>query len=158
MNCPDCTDRMRDRTVMGVTVDECESCRAVWFDRGELAPYLRRIRSIPERRVPSDEQFRLVYDSGTSLCPKCGESGFRSGAFRGVPFSACSACSGLFLRESSIKKVLDSRHLESWAPKPAVKGPSLLDAFLWSFMAGEFGLIMYFLWQLWPEERDDDNG
>ena len=157
MKCPDCTNQMAERAVMSVTVDECGSCRAVWFDRGELAPYLRRIRSTPDLAVPSDEKFRLANVSGPSPCPKCGEAGFRCGVFRGVPFGACSICSGLFLRESSIQKILDSRNPRDWTPKPVVKEPSLLDALLWALIMGDFiGIFMYQFWDLWPEEWETD--
>ena len=157
MNCPDCTNQMAERTVMGVTVDECESCRAVWFERDELAPYLRRIRSTPDRPVPSDEKFRIANVGEPSPCPKCGGSGFRFGVFRAVPFGACRNCSGLFFQESSIQQILDTQNPRDWDPKQTVKEPSLLDALLWALMMGDFFYIfMYQFWDLWPDVSNSD--
>ena len=138
MICPDCKNQMAGRTVMGVTVDECGSCRGVWFNRGELKPFLRRIRATPGRTIPSEEQFRLGNVSGTSPCPKCGESGFRYGVFRGISFGECCICSGLFLRESSIQSILESGRLQDWAPAQTESKLSVLEILLWALTGGQF--------------------
>jgi len=142
---------------MGVTVDECESCRGVWFDGGELAPYLRRIRSIRDQVVPTDEHFRLAYSDGTFRCPQCTALEYRSGTFRGIPFSVCGSCAGLFFQESSIKQMLDKSHLDSRAPRPSQRTLSAIDVILGAMPYGEFGILVLLLACLWPDEwRDYD--
>jgi len=37
MVCSKCTTIMHTRTFDGITVDVCQKCRSLWFDRGELA-------------------------------------------------------------------------------------------------------------------------
>ena len=42
MQCPQCQLEMRSRpTSMGVELDTCDECGAVWFDRGELLLQVR---------------------------------------------------------------------------------------------------------------------
>lgn len=36
MHCPKCGTRLGQRTLHGVSVDECPACRGVWLDEGEL--------------------------------------------------------------------------------------------------------------------------
>jgi len=141
---------------MGVTVDECESCKGVWFDRGELAPYLRRIRSIRDQAIPEETHFRLAYSDGTFHCPKCTALEYRTGTFRGIPFSACSSCSGLFLQEPSIKRMFDRSHLNSWAPRKPVTEQSVIDVILDALPFGEYGGFVFLLMYLWPDEWKDD--
>jgi Zn-finger nucleic acid-binding protein len=40
--CPKCTCRMEIWKVHGIEVDVCNSCRGVWFDKGELQKLLRQ--------------------------------------------------------------------------------------------------------------------
>ncbi len=36
MRCPKCGTRLGQRTLHGISVDECSSCHGVWLDEGEL--------------------------------------------------------------------------------------------------------------------------
>jgi membrane associated rhomboid family serine protease/Zn-finger nucleic acid-binding protein len=41
ITCPDCGSSMTEVDHKGVLIDRCDACGGVWFDRGELNPYLR---------------------------------------------------------------------------------------------------------------------
>jgi uncharacterized protein len=45
MNCPVCSERMREITKHNVEVDICPSCKGVWLDRGELEKIIERVSS-----------------------------------------------------------------------------------------------------------------
>jgi len=36
MRCPKCGTHLRQRTLHGITTEECPSCRGMWLDQGEL--------------------------------------------------------------------------------------------------------------------------
>lgn len=42
MQCPVCSERMREIEKYGVTVDICPGCKGVWLDRGELEKLAKR--------------------------------------------------------------------------------------------------------------------
>ena len=124
MKCPECDGRMIEQTTMGVTVDQCEECGGVWFNQGELRPYLQRLRSSKEHSVPSDAELQLAEIGEATLCPECGRPSFRTGVYRRQKFSVCGSCRGIFLSESSIRRLLDdsqTKRLEELQ----------LDDFLW---------------------------
>jgi len=143
MNCPDCGSPMSDRSVLSVTVDECTNCHGVWFDRGELAPYLRRIRKDPARGIPSDAQFRLHYEGGAASCSSCAAPHLRAGVFQGLRFLACSSCSGVFLPAASIRLILENDHTRTLRRAASGKGVSAVDALVWTLLGGEEGLLAY---------------
>ncbi|MDA0566384.1 zf-TFIIB domain-containing protein [Streptomonospora sp. S1-112] len=39
-DCPKCPGTLSRRTLVGVTVDQCEKCRGIFLDRGELEELL----------------------------------------------------------------------------------------------------------------------
>jgi uncharacterized protein len=45
MNCPVCSERMREITKFNVEVDICPSCKGVWLDRGELEKIIDMVSS-----------------------------------------------------------------------------------------------------------------
>lgn len=56
--CPKCRGGMRSYERSGVTIDQCEECRGVFLDRGEL----ERLMDAEEQRYPTPPDSR--YQSG----------------------------------------------------------------------------------------------
>ena len=42
MCCPKCGEKLRQRTVQKVTVDECPGCKGMWLDAGEFAELAKK--------------------------------------------------------------------------------------------------------------------
>lgn len=94
-NCPKCTDSpmIEMKTSDHVTLDFCENCNGLWFDRDELAEYLGLTQDLVD--------FAAVQGRATATelaCPKC------STGLLEMPFSShtdllidwCKACGGTF--------------------------------------------------------------
>jgi len=45
MNCPVCSERMREVSKYDVQVDICPGCKGVWLDRGELEKIIDMVSS-----------------------------------------------------------------------------------------------------------------
>ncbi|MEE8522912.1 MAG: hypothetical protein V3T72_03190, partial [Thermoanaerobaculia bacterium] len=78
-----------------------------------------------------------------------------TGAFRSLPFSACGACDGLFLSNTTIQGLLDEDYRKKWTPEPPQKESTALDALLWALDYGvPSGLFLYLLTNLWPRRQN----
>lgn len=92
----------------GVRIDLCSSCCGIWFDLGEVALYLRRMRSSSSIQVPKDACFQVSCSGRGRDCPACSGRTLRAGATSRVPFLVCSACRGVFLPQSTVLGVLEN--------------------------------------------------
>ena len=54
LTCPKCRGEMRTYERNGILIDQCEECRGIFLDRGELEPLLDAERGF-ERRSEGDE-------------------------------------------------------------------------------------------------------
>ena len=63
MICPKCHGEMRTYERNGVLVDQCDECRGIFLDRGELEQLLDAQRG-PERRDVDDERQHDRHDHG----------------------------------------------------------------------------------------------
>lgn len=105
----------------GVTVDTCTACRAVWFDRGELARMLRTRDDLPSLDAMRDEA------AGTSWpCPRCAgtslvEVPYAQGAMK---VATCATCQGVL---SSLGDLRAMRDLAG-ARAPAAAGLAMTRA------------------------------
>ena len=95
ITCPKCTTTtmIEMKTSDHVTLDFCEQCNGLWFDRDELADYLGLTSDIVEFDAVKDQA------KATELvCPKCSKQLVE------LPFSShtdllielCSGCHGIF--------------------------------------------------------------
>jgi Zn-finger nucleic acid-binding protein len=73
MDCPQCREPMQNRPIGGILVYECELCRGIWFDPGEidelkdeLSPELRWLDFKIWRRKA---RFQVKFDPLS--CPRC---------------------------------------------------------------------------------------
>lgn len=64
MRCPRCAMELAERTRVGVVVDNCDHCRGVWFDRGELEKVLAALREGEHERAPSQGERRARPGNG----------------------------------------------------------------------------------------------
>jgi Zn-finger nucleic acid-binding protein len=101
MNCPICSSPMAVIDYSGVTLDQCTSCMALWFDRTEFAAAM-------ERDVPSVtiQWGKSVKDRPGPVrkCPR-DASAMKAMEWDGVLFDRCARCAGVLLSEESWKAV-----------------------------------------------------
>lgn len=93
MLCPRCRSPFGDfATGEGITIDLCPTCRAVWFDAGELARHLGTAEDLPSL---GDVQ-ELVFETDLP-CPRCGGARLAEIPYaRGekLTVATCASCQG----------------------------------------------------------------
>jgi Zn-finger nucleic acid-binding protein len=82
-----------------VTLDECASCGALWFDRTELATTIKK--DVPGARVQWGSTIK-DYHGPTRLCPRDGAH-MKAYEWDGIPFYRCGGCSGVLVSLDSWK-------------------------------------------------------
>ena len=101
MQCPRCETRTLKAvdTDSGPTLDFCETCGGVWFDGGELQPFMGW-RAMPKRQ---ERKIDLVH------CPRCETPTLAGFSFeKGPPLDECSTCGGVWCDQgevASLKKL-----------------------------------------------------
>ena len=105
MNCPKCksADFKPIDTKEGVTVDFCNGCKGLWFEKGELAFYVETSADLPSKHLND------ATTTKTSIgCPQCAGSTLVE-----MPYSAgqalkidyCAKCHGVWLDAKELPKL-----------------------------------------------------
>ena len=112
MNCPGCAKELTERTWYDLAVDECPSCLGIWFDRGELEAFSRKIsqkRNGGPGTTHAVEQATAKFEAdeaGESQdCPKCARSALRPGKVGGYALSRCIECHGIYTTRSELDRI-----------------------------------------------------
>jgi Zn-finger nucleic acid-binding protein len=112
-------------SVGDITLDECPTCKGVWFDVGEIGEYLLEQRGSRES-LPEDADFQMSVSGSPENCPCCGEPQFHLGVVRGVTFQRCAWCGGIFLGRGQLDELLRSKSgqvsTSDLEPKEIVEG------------------------------------
>ena len=107
MNCPKCEQALSAKEVRGIEVDQCPSCRGIWFDDSELETILEHSRSDLRPLRSGREEDTLNRQSGK--CPRDGQSMMRvcSAKKSEVVLDVCPECSGIWLDVGELDKLTE---------------------------------------------------
>ncbi|MFA7237843.1 MAG: zf-TFIIB domain-containing protein [Phycisphaeraceae bacterium] len=113
MRCPECyTVFLTERKTRDgkVTLDVCEHCGGVWFDRGELHDVLDAAEKKP--RVPSDAE------ASKRSCPRCRKP-MRVFDYPEtfVKVDVCEDCGGIWLDKGKLKELTAVRRFRAANPQ-----------------------------------------
>ena len=111
MNCPRCSKPMHASRIGNVGIDECRTCRGVWFEQDEL----RRAKDQTDPDLnwmdfelwKHEDQFQIT--AKPLQCPKCGV-GMAAVQYgeTGIAIDYCSKCQGTWLEEGEFGKIIDA--------------------------------------------------
>jgi Zn-finger nucleic acid-binding protein len=113
--CPKCDTQLKPKAIGPVEVDECETCKGVWFDKDEL----RQAKDISDSDLnwmdfeiwKHEDRFKA--NASQIKCPVCktqaqtihyGETA--------VEVDYCPSCKGVWLDENELKKIIESLEQE----------------------------------------------
>ena len=102
MLCPKCQREMVGFQRVGVALDRCEQCKAVWFDRHELDTYRGDRKREGEVTVTMNPRF--IASEGNLVCPRCRKA-LEVGQLEGVEIDRCPECAGLFLDRDDLDRL-----------------------------------------------------
>jgi len=101
MKCPQCKEQMNQSTIGEITINECPSCRSMWFDHGQL-------NAVKDEVLPDmgwldidtwKEQAEFEAHRIPNFCPKCREVALTTIKNRKsmTEISICTQCNGTWL-------------------------------------------------------------
>lgn len=109
--CPKCGVELKTKVLGSIEVDECESCKGVWLEKGEL-------EEVKEETDPNLDwlDFEIwkhpeKFKSGSAGvdCPVCGT---RTASLEygdtGVEINYCATCQGIWLEKDELPKIIES--------------------------------------------------
>ena len=108
MECPRCADPLEEVQLDQITLDQCPTCRGIWFDFAELGPVLsmarRELHKLGDKgETPGDGRT----EKEKLYCPRC-ESRLvrvRSTENPNVSLRGCLSCYGHWLDGSAIHAI-----------------------------------------------------
>lgn len=115
LKCPNCKKPLKQATFKGVRIEECENCKGLWFDKGELQAakdnedeYLRWLDIV----IFEDKPNKYSDNTSKKYCPKCGIN-LQSKTFMHskVVIEACPQCKGVWLDNHEFEKII--KYLEN---------------------------------------------
>ena len=109
--CPTCKIELTQKVIGEIEVDECEKCKGIWFDAGEL----RLVKDI----VDSDlnwmdfevwkHQDDFKSKKSNINCPVCNtETKIINYGSTSIEIDYCPSCKGIWLGEDEFEKVIDA--------------------------------------------------
>ena len=114
MKCPSCRTDLTPLDFKGITLDHCDKCDGLWFDKGEL----ERAKNEEDRKLKGfdfplwAESEKVTASAGERLCPKCNDSMsvINYAGYADIPIDMCPICQGVWLDKGELKKIVS--HLE----------------------------------------------
>lgn len=118
--CPQCSELMYRRTVLGVETNGCPGCGGVWLDAGELQQLARQpggVRTLLDTFKPGPPRAAA---QRLGQCIRCQAplAPFEYDAFRGVRMELCRSCKGLFAGRAQLEAIA-----ERLSPMPPADAP-----------------------------------
>jgi Zn-finger nucleic acid-binding protein len=124
-SCPHCKSVLRKAGFGSVSVDGCERCGGLWFDRGELTAAARRqdgllkeveARFEPEAYEPEPKTRKRCPDCGVGLFP------FKLDHTPGITLDGCAKCKGVWLDDQELQVIHERLHRGAPGTRPS--GPA----------------------------------
>ncbi len=111
MKCLHCNIELTKKTVKNVEVDECEKCKGMWFEDGDL----RKAKDFINENLSwldfdiwrHEDQFRT--NPANLPCPRCNRILVSINyADTNVEIDYCPTCGGIWLDKGEFKKIVES--------------------------------------------------
>ena len=115
--CPTCADvPLVERDLHGQQVDQCPSCRGLYFDAGELEATVELVRLFDEARLdePEIDTARDREPDQPRPCPVDGEV-FEKVEVGGEVVDRCPRCEGIWLDDGEVAALkLAEQHIHAY--------------------------------------------
>lgn len=115
MKCPGCGSSLIQRSVQDIRVNECQQCKGIWFEDGEL----RETKDIVEPDTnwldfeiwKHEECFKP--EPRNLACPKCNQNMVAVDYDKtGVAINYCPGCRGTWLEKGEFKQIIEALNSE----------------------------------------------
>lgn len=110
MNCPKCAGTLQTRRFGDVEVDQCDRCKGVWLELGELPDLIAYHQRHGTADYSSKTEQTPAYNAITAPCPRCGGQGHmtrvRNLRHPQIVMDSCSVCYGIWLDGGELDKLV----------------------------------------------------
>jgi Zn-finger nucleic acid-binding protein len=111
IKCPRCEAKLRATVVDEISIDECPTCKGIWFDHDEL----RQAKDLTEPDLVWldfdiwKQEEKLQPKAGGLTCPKC-QTPMCSLAYEGtqVVIDCCGKCKGIWIDKDELENIVIS--------------------------------------------------
>ncbi|MCB8983802.1 MAG: zf-TFIIB domain-containing protein [Ardenticatenaceae bacterium] len=105
MVCPKCQGSLQTTSFDGIEVEQCDGCRGVWLDLGELPALRQREKGRWGKAVG----YTAVYNTLSAPCPRCGGLGHMTRMHDlqhpDITIDTCPVCYGIWLDGGELNKL-----------------------------------------------------
>ncbi len=115
MKCPKCNIELKIKEIQGVTVDECENCEGIWFERDEL----RKVKDNTDKDLNwMDFEIWKHHDRFKAKetkynCPACSSTmDVLDYDSTKIEINYCSNCQGVWLDKNELQNIINSLEAE----------------------------------------------
>lgn len=97
MRCPACAEYLKFVEYHGLILDKCPQCGGMWFDKGELRPFIKILANKPKLTKPRHHTTNKTQDS-LRTCPRCDKlmDQFMYANDSNIMMDRCSVCKGIW--------------------------------------------------------------
>ena len=111
MKCPACKTGMANYEHGSFSIDVCEKCRGIWFDKDELSTFVNELfkektpenpRGKPQEKLPAQEESERA-------CPVCNKPmiKFKYGSTSDIALDKCPSCKGIWTDAEEVFAIVD---------------------------------------------------
>ena len=112
MTCPECSGEMIETHTLGIRLNQCSGCLALWFDAGEIEEYARKLASEshggtgkPHVLASVQKQFEADSSAVQIQCPSCARPALTLGMLRRFQLRCCSECHGVLASRTQVDRI-----------------------------------------------------
>lgn len=109
MQCLECKSQLIEKCRFGITIDECEQCKGIWFDAGELEAYGSVLGEKKESAPTILADFEPEADFAALVCPRCLSESVKYGSTGELKIACCAKCAGIFVSNNELLKFSERR-------------------------------------------------
>ena len=108
---------MEEKISYGITIDQCKSCKGLWFDKDELLAFC--IMSGHDRNLVEKALNRFEHISVTeeNFCPRCKSCKLNKTRIASVQILNCDNCKGFYISNEEIQHLLIHLHTKKESVK-----------------------------------------
>ncbi|MBI5359596.1 MAG: zf-TFIIB domain-containing protein [Planctomycetes bacterium] len=154
MECPACKISMANHAHGKLSIDVCEKCKGIWFDKDELSAFVNDLfketttaksQNKPHANLPAQEE-------SERMCPVCRKPmvKFKYGSTSDITLDKCPSCKGIWTDAEEVFAIMDfikkrrtnakGKKLFSSCTKNVLKTQKNMMDFLESYGPGTFGV------------------
>ncbi|MBI5359597.1 MAG: zf-TFIIB domain-containing protein [Planctomycetes bacterium] len=111
MECPACKTSMANYAHSKLSIDVCEKCKGIWFDKDELSAFVKELfKDKTTAKPPNKPHAELpAQKESERTCPVCRKPmvKFKYGSTSDITLDKCLSCKGIWTDAEEVLAIMD---------------------------------------------------